>query len=463
MGTLKMTFQHWSIVLAAILFLGLGDANGARPLCGDNKCSGKETAASCPQDCTAGDICGDGSCTGPESCESCSQDCGTCVPQTCNNDGICNLEEDCFGCPGDCAGQTSGKRKDRFCCGDDTCDSGLCGANCGAVTPICGDGALHNGEACDDGNLTNGDGCSDLCEIEISTPLTPTNQFNIGDSFGEAEAANGSIGSSHHDTVWSTGFDGGDIVQSLNERFESGDPSRYYENDNTRDAIFNRAVSGANMVDFATQAQEVVTEAGLTPTQEAGMVTILLGSNDVCADSLDDMLDPTVFEAQYRAGLDVLWQSQRTASANIHVSSLPAIYWLWAAKRDDLYCRLFAWPFVPCQNLLDNSADDCESSDSRRDPDTIYSGDGSNCVRRKQFHAEIRDVYNPILRDVLEEYRTDGKLPYSEYVDIFDVSFNSSYVNDGDCFHPSIEGHSVLAEKHWCRSQWGAGDSLCSP
>jgi hypothetical protein len=145
------------------------------------------------------------------------------------------------------------------------------------------------------------------------------------------------------------------------------------------------------------------------------------------------------------------------------VSSLPAIYWLWAAKRDDLYCRLLAWPFVPCQNLLDDPADDCESSDSRKDPDNISPGDGDDCVRRKQFHAEIRDVYNPILQDVLTEYRLNGALPNSEFVDVFDVRFKSSYVNDGDCFHPSEEGHSVLAEKNWCRSQWGAEDELCSP
>jgi cysteine-rich repeat protein len=463
-----MTFQHWSIVLAAVLFLGLGEARGAKPFCGDNKCTGQETAESCPADCGAGGSCGDGTCDGSESCETCSADCGSCPPPpppaSCNNDGVCNLGEDCSSCPGDCDSKTSGKRSERFCCGDDAFDEARCGPYTGSDPPVCGDGTLADyGEECDDGNLINGDGCSDLCEIEISMPLTPTNQFNIGDSIGEGEAANGSIGSSRHKTVWSTGYDGGDIVQSLNERFEVADPAFYYENDSTRDGTFNQAVSGANMVDFADQAQDVVNQAASTPTGEAGMVTILLGNNDVCAETLGDMLDPALFEAQYRAGLDVLAQSPRTRFANIHVSSLPAIYWLWAAKRDDLYCRLLAWPFVPCQNLLDDPADDCESSDSRKDPDNISPGDGDDCVRRKQFHAEIRDVYNPILQDVLTEYRLNGALPNSEFVDVFDVRFKSSYVNDGDCFHPSEEGHSVLAEKNWCRSQWGAEDELCSP
>ena len=32
--------------------------------------------------------------------------------------------------------------------------------------------------------------------------------------------------------------------------------------------------------------------------------------------------------------------------------------------------------------------------------DEIVAGDGPNCTRRKQFHARIRDVYNPILKRV---------------------------------------------------------------
>jgi lysophospholipase L1-like esterase len=287
-------------------------------------------------------------------------------------------------------------------------------------------------------------------------------QFHVGDSIGEAEAANDSIGSTHHKTVWSTGFNGNDDVLSLNERFETVDPTGYYENDNTRDAFFNQAVSGDNMADFVDQAQNIVAAATSTPTDDAGMVSILLGNNDVCAESMNDMLDPADFEAQYRAGLDVLAGSPSTASANIHVSSLPAIYWLWEAKRGNSYCRFLAWPFVPCQNLLDNPGDDCDSSSSREDPDNIHSGDGPNCIRRKEFHAAIRDDYNPILQDVLTEYRDNGKLPYSEYVDIFDVRFKNSYINDGDCFHPSEEGHKALAKQHWCRSQWGAGDPACS-
>jgi hypothetical protein len=103
------------------------------------------------------------------------------------------------------------------------------------------------------------------------------------------------------------------------------------------------------------------------------------------------------------------------------------------------------------------------SSTSRQDPDVIYPGDGPNCQRRKTFHARIRDEYNPILSDVLAEYRADGRLPNAEYVDILDVRFDSQHVNGGDCFHPSTAGHALMAGKQWCRSKWSAGDPACTP
>lgn len=304
---------------------------------------------------------------------------------------------------------------------------------------------------------------SDGFEIVVTQPFVPLNQFNIGDSIGEGEAAEGTIGSANHQTVWSTGYDGGDSVDSINERFEAIDSAAYSENNSSRDGAFNQAISGSVMADFAPQAQAVANAASSLPDESAGMVTVLLGNNDVCADTLDDMTDPGLFESQYRAGLDVLASPAFNDMVNVHISGIPDIYWLWNAKRDSFWCRTFAWPFVPCQNLLANAADDCESSVSREDPDTVYPGDGTNCQRRKAFHAEIRDTYNPILRDVLAEYQANNQLLNAEYVDVFDVQFDSNHVNGGDCFHPSEAGHALMAEKAWCSSKWSAADQACSP
>ena len=297
-------------------------------------------------------------------------------------------------------------------------------------------------------------GCPDL-------PAAPVNQFTIGDSIGEGEAADNAIGEMHHEAVWSTGYTAA-IVNSLNERFEASEPVGYFENDADRDATFNQAESGAEMADFAAQANAVVAAvAGNPSVDEAGMVSVLLGNNDMCsAPSIETLEgDPMkeLFEQQYRAGLDALAASPATRNAYIHVSGIPAIYWLWIAKRSRLWC-LLVWSGVPCHILLDNPlTNDCDADveNSDLDPDTIHRGDGLICTRRKKFHAAIRDIYNPILSDVLLEYKTDGRLPNAYFVDIFDIQFEGIHVNNGDCFHPSIEGHDMLAGEEWRRSHWG--------
>lgn len=292
--------------------------------------------------------------------------------------------------------------------------------------------------------------------------IYPINQFNIGDSIGEGEAANGNIGSANHHLVWSTGYQAEDIVYSLNERFEDHAAEYYDENNATMDVRFNKAVSGAILADFVTQANNVVAEATLIGG--AGMVTVLLGNNDVCASSLDGMTDPLLFEQQYRDGLGVLASSPFTRNAEIHISSIPDIYWLWVAKKDNSQCNLIWWFGNVCQALLQNPEDDCESVVSRDNPDDTTSyNDGPNCIRRKEFHEKIKDTYNPILRQILQEYKDSGALPNAYFVDIFDVKFDSSQVNDGDCFHPSVSGHKLLADEEWCRSHWGKVDPLCTP
>jgi len=299
----------------------------------------------------------------------------------------------------------------------------------------------------------------------------PLNLFNYGNSIGVAEAAEGDIGTEHPEAVWSTGYNEGDSVYSLNERFDDADPSGFFENNFDRNPDFNHAVSGAVMADFWLDAQGIVAAAGATPSGKAGMITILMGNNDVCADSEAGMTIPDDFEDDFKLGLNILAASPATKNAYIHVSGIPAIYWLLIAKRSNLWCWLFAWPRVPCQVLLENPlVDDCISDEL--DPDTIDydedgpgpdQGDGPNCMRRKRFHQAIRDDYNQRLSDVVQYYRDEGILPNIYYVDIFDIQFTSGDINNGDCFHPSLAGQQKLAEEQWCRAPWSENDESCSP
>ena len=298
-------------------------------------------------------------------------------------------------------------------------------------------------------------------DIVLSFAGVPENQFNIGDSIGEGQSSHDDIGVMHHETVWSTGYDSNDTVNSLNERLEIQQPANYYENNASRDSLFNHAKSGAVMADFVAQAQAVVTASAQTPTGKAGKVVVFLGNNDVCASSMSAMTDPGLFDQQFRDGLDVLAASPATQSARIDVLSLPDIYWLWNAKYSNGTCRFIWFLGSVCQSLLSNAKDDCASATSRLDPDNDYAGDGSNCHRRKLFHRAIRDNYNPRLHHAVQEYHANGRLPNARYTDIFDVMFKSADVNNGDCFHPSVTGHALLADTAWCRSPLGSLDAAC--
>jgi cysteine-rich repeat protein len=455
------------IFLILLIFTSWGGSttHAAKPYCGDGKCSPTEDVSSCPEDCK----CGDGACDTDENPCDCPADCGS-PPSTESNcsdgadndcDGLVDcLDTDCAGTPecpcnkkegadcSDCAGSYF------YCCGLDGCDPEICGEDCGS-TPgsYCGDGTVDQGEECDDGNKMSGDGCDGDCNVE-TTESIPINQYNIGDSIGEGEAADGSIGEAHHDIVWSTGYNTTDTALTMNERFEASDPDAYNENSVTMDGRYNKAISGAVMADFASQAGSVVSEA--EANGGAGMITILLGNNDVCGDSLSDMTSIADFETQFSEGLDVLAASPATKNAHIHISGIPAIYWLWVAKKDSGTCRFVWWIGGVCQALLEYAGDDdCESTVSRDDPDNIYPGDGTNCLRRKEFHRRIRDDYNPKLKEIIEKYRSESRLPNAYYIDIFDIRFTSSDINNGDCFHPSFEGHDFLADEEWFRSIWG--------
>ncbi len=97
--------------------------------CGDDICSGDETLASCPEDCTPTEVCGNNFCGVGESNATCPTDCDP--VEVCGN-GTCGVGETTNNCPADCL-QPSGD-----VCGDGACtgnESNIsCPADC-AATP----------------------------------------------------------------------------------------------------------------------------------------------------------------------------------------------------------------------------------------------------------------------------------------------------------------------------------------
>jgi hypothetical protein len=66
------------LLFPCVLFFA-ASAWAVKPACGDGKCTGGETAASCPGDCSSASFCGDRVCDEDQT-ESCPQDCGVPPP-----------------------------------------------------------------------------------------------------------------------------------------------------------------------------------------------------------------------------------------------------------------------------------------------------------------------------------------------------------------------------------------------
>lgn len=332
------------------------------------------------------------------------------------------------------------------------------------------------GDVNDDGRLGLAEAIYILQVAAGYIPSIPFNLFTVGDSITEAEAAESDLGTPHHESVWSSGYASqyGPDSLSLNERFAARYPEVFQANSaGTLDIVFNHAKSGAVMANFPGQVAGIETVKGVIDAAEqdseagkVGLLTIMLGSNDVCTDEVSGpMTDPVLFENDFRAGLEALRNSPVTRNAHINVVGIPAIYWLWEAKRSNFLCRILIWPQVPCQNLLkDANIMDCDPDvlNSHLDPDTIYDGDTGVCLRRKEFHRDVKG-YNTILADLVTEYQSNGWLPQIYFTDIYDIQFSSDDVNSGDCFHPSLAGQARLADEAWCQSPWGENDPFCSP
>jgi hypothetical protein len=124
-----------TLIAAVVIFLLLGAGGGyyyffmrqpvvtpAGPTCGDLKCEGGETVASCPADCQPpAPVCGDLKCEGGETSSSCSSDCGAPTP-TCG-DLKCEGGETVASCLADCQPPAP-------VCGDDKCEEGESAADC---------------------------------------------------------------------------------------------------------------------------------------------------------------------------------------------------------------------------------------------------------------------------------------------------------------------------------------------
>lgn len=241
----------------------------------------------------------------------------------------------------------------------------------------------------------------------------PDSMAAIGDSITQAANLDGStLGSSNPQHSWSTGYDSADGILSHYERLLAN-------NANIASKNHNDAVSGAKMVDAPAQADQAV-------QQQVEYVTFLMGGNDVCTSSKDNMTPVNTYEAQFRSAMDKL--AAGLPNAQVYVVSVPDVYQLWKLFNTNKTATRVWSTFGICQSMLAKT----------------------NTESDRQFVRQRNIDFNTVLQNACAEYvqcRYDGGA-------IFSYQFTKTDVSTVDYFHPSKTGQANIAKTSWANGYW---------
>ncbi|WP_341720225.1 GDSL-type esterase/lipase family protein [Micromonospora sp. FIMYZ51] len=190
-------------------------------------------------------------------------------------------------------------------------------------------------------------------------------------------------------------------------------------NPGLRGKAYNHAKPGARAAALAGQAEAAVRD-------RADYVTVLIGANDACRGTIDEMTPVGDFRAEVDRGLRVLREGR--PKARVLVVSIPDLYRLWEVGHDDKRA-VRAWRRGICPSLL-------------ADPTSTAAADRK---RRAAFRDRV-DAYNDQLSAACRAY--GSRCRYDRGA-VHRVRFNLDLVNPLDYFHPNTLGQSRLAEVTW--------------
>ncbi|GGE98687.1 GDSL-type esterase/lipase family protein [Mycetocola zhadangensis] len=257
-------------------------------------------------------------------------------------------------------------------------------------------------------------GCSAPAPEPTATPTTTAAPFEItkiaslGDSMSLAVNACDRSGSCP-EVAWSTGTD--PQVQSLAARV--GETSGAVP---TTEIIASDGASAESLPDQAVRAVEL----------EPDLVTVLIGANDACAPSFDEMTPEPVFTQNVTAAFNAL--ATGLPDARVYVSSVPNLVRLIDAKKDDPTAVATWKKIAQCRSILFN-ATSTEQAD----------------VDRRAAISALIETYNGVLADACATH------PHCIWDDdaAFDLEFTGNDVSSIDYFHPSASGQQKLAAVAW--------------
>jgi len=187
---------------------------------------------------------------------------------------------------------------------------------------------------------------------------------------------------------------------------------------------------------IGADSEDLLKQAAKAVKNQADYVPILMGQNDICGDDASEIPTDQEFEANVRAAFDVL-EAGLPAGATIYTLAIVDIYRLWQIGEDLEFAGVIecneVWEalsskLIPCATMLDPDLEEAERLATR---DRIIG-------------------FNTILQTVTEEYDAADTHHYWQYTGAsFTMDYDEDDVSHYDCFHPSAEGQTQLAEETW--------------
>lgn len=214
---------------------------------------------------------------------------------------------------------------------------------------------------------------------------------------------------------WSTGTHTG--VDSHYARLRALNPA-------IRGDAYNNARTGAKMGALAAQATTSV-------SQGTEYVTVLMGANDACTETEEQMTTVSAFRTRFTKAMEILAAQQ--PQPQVLVASIPDLRRLWQVGKNNSSARSAWSSFGICQSMLARP----------------QSTDQADVDRRARVRQRVVD-YNAVLADVCGGYtfcRYDGGA-------VFGYPFTLSQLSGWDYFHPNTAGQAVLADVTWEAGFW---------
>lgn len=191
----------------------------------------------------------------------------------------------------------------------------------------------------------------------------------------------------------------------------------------------NLAVTGAKAAGLAAQAAQI---AG-----DVDYVTVLIGANDACTDTVAQMTPVTDFRASVDSALGTV--RARAPGAAVYVASIPDLYRLWQVGSVNGSARFAWWLYGICQSMLANPRSTQQADVQRR-----------LAVRQRVIE------FNAALAAECAEY--PGTCLYDGGA-VFGYPFELSHLSTIDYFHPNVSGQQVLASVTWQAGYtWSSGE-----